>query len=79
MRRFYLQRYEDVSEVSGVGRVADGVEFAPGGVAVVRWRGTLASTVVFEQGMAAVEAIHGHGGRTRVVWIDEPVGVEVSV
>lgn len=70
MRRFYLQRDEDVSGVSGEGIVADGVEFSPGGVVVMRWRGKVASTVVFDQGMAALEAIHGHEGRTRAVWVD---------
>lgn len=73
MRRFKLQRDEDVTGFSGTGVVADGVEFSPGGVAVVRWRGEWASTVIHERGVASVEAIHGHDGRTRVVWIDGPV------
>jgi hypothetical protein len=73
MRRFHLHRVVDVSGVSGTGIVADGVEF-PGGVVVIRWRGKHASTVVHEQGVASVEAIHGHGGQTRVIFIDDEDG-----
>lgn len=69
-RRFRLQRDVDVSGVSGVGIVAEGVEFSDGTV-VVRWisAGNPSSTVVWPD-MAAVEHIHGHGGATRIVWLD---------
>lgn len=67
MRTFHLQRDEDVSGISGTGRVAEGVEFSDGTV-VVRWLvGDHQSTVVWP-GIDAVEAIHGHGGATRIVW-----------
>lgn len=68
MRRFQLQRDVDVSGISGVGTVADGVVFSDG-VTVVRWRGERQSTVVWP-GIEDVEAIHGHGGATRIVWVD---------
>jgi hypothetical protein len=68
-RLFELHRKEDVTGVSGVGVVADGCLF-PDGVAVVRWRGEHRSTVVWTEGMAAVEAVHGHGGATVVQWCD---------
>jgi hypothetical protein len=68
VRRFRLQRDVDVSGISGTGVVADGVVF-PDGVAVVRWRGERQSTVVWPS-IDDVEAIHGHGGATRIVWID---------
>lgn len=68
MRRFQLQRDHDVSGVSGVGIVADGVEF-PDGTVVIRWRGERQSTVLWT-GIGDVEAIHGHGGATRIAWID---------
>lgn len=67
MRAFILQRDVDVSGISGVGTVAEGVEFSDGTV-VIRWIvGEHQSTVVWPS-IAAVEAIHGHGGATRVVW-----------
>lgn len=69
-RRFVLQRSRDISGVSGIGIVADGVEF-PDGVVVMRWRGGTPSTVVQDHGISAVEAIHGHDGHTRIVWLDE--------
>lgn len=68
-RRFHLQRDEDVTGVSGTGVVADGCAF-PDGSAVVRWRGEHRSTVAWEQGVESIEAINGHAGRTRLVWLD---------
>lgn len=74
-RVFILFRDKDVTGISGTGPVADGVVF-PDGATVVRWRdlggpaaerGVRPTTVVFET-VAAVEALHGHGGATRIVW-----------
>ena len=67
MRIFQLHRDHDVSGISGTGIVADGVVF-PDGVTVIRWRGERRSTVVW-QSVDDVEAIHGHGGATRIVWV----------
>lgn len=70
MIRFVLQRDEDVFGVSGVGVVAEGVVFSDG-TAVLRWRGEWPTSVVFhDRGLEAVQEIHGHGGRTRVVIIE---------
>lgn len=66
-RLFELERSEDVSGVSGTGTVAEGIEFSDGTVAL-RWIvGEHRSTVIWPS-MAAVEAVHGHDGRTSVVW-----------
>lgn len=65
---FTLQRDEDESGVSGTGVVADGVRW-PDGSAVMRWRTEYASTAVYAS-MEDLRCIHGHGGRTRVVWAD---------
>jgi len=71
-RRFELHRDVDSTGVSGVGVVADGVSFDEGDVVVLRWRGKWPTSVVFhERGVESIEAIHGHGGNTRIVWIDE--------
>lgn len=68
MRLFELHRDHDVSGVSGTGVVAEGVQFSDG-TCVVRWRTDIGSTVVWHS-ITDVEAVHGHGGATRVVWID---------
>jgi hypothetical protein len=68
-RRFYLQRDTDISGISGVGRVADGVLWADGTVSI-RWRGERPS-IVHWSSLADVEYIHGHGGATRIVWVDQ--------
>jgi hypothetical protein len=68
MRRFTLQRHEDVTGVSGTGFVAEGVQFSDGTV-VVRWRGEHATTTVHAS-FASVEAIHLHVGKTSVDWLE---------
>jgi hypothetical protein len=67
-RRIELHRDQDVTGVSGIGRVAEGVVFENGHV-VLRWLGELTSTV-HHSSVENVRRIHGHDGRTRVVWID---------
>ena len=62
-------RTEDVSEVSGIGCVADGIVF-PDGVAVLRWRTAGGSTAVYDS-IKSLEMIHGHDGRTKIKYIDK--------
>ncbi len=66
-RTFHLQRDEDVTGASGSGHVADGVLW-PDGTVTVKWLGEYASEVSWPKGIEAVERIHGHDGRTRIVW-----------
>lgn len=69
-RRFHLLRHTDESGVSGEGVVAWGVVF-PDGVVALRWNSAWPTSVVFhDRGMDAVEAVHGHGGLTEIVWLD---------
>ena len=70
MRRFYLKRDEDVSGVSGTGRVAEGVEFDNGKVAMT-WKSEFPSVTVYDS-VTVVEKIHSHKGKdkTRLVWVD---------
>ena len=71
MRRFQLHRDEDVSGVSGVGVVAEGVAFSGGGPVAMRWTSEWPTSVVFhDRGVESLEAVHGHNGRTRIVWLD---------
>lgn len=66
MRTFHLERSEDISGVSGLGRVAEGVQFSDGRCAV-RWMSQPASCSTYDS-IKDVETIHGHGGRTIIVW-----------
>ena len=70
MRRFELHRDEDETGISGTGVVAEGIEFSDGMV-VVRWKSDWPTSVVFhDRGVESVLALHGHGGKTRLVWVD---------
>ena len=68
-RLFELIRTEDETGVSGTGSVAWGVEF-PDGKCVLRWRTEFSSVTVYDS-MTALEAIHGHGGKTVVRFLKE--------
>lgn len=66
-RRFVLKHHADIS---GVGVVAEGVEFSDGTVAL-RWLSVWPISVVFhDKGMDAVEALNGHGGAIEIVYLD---------
>jgi len=68
--RFYLHRDEDESGVSGTGLVAHGVEF-PDGTVVLHWcvPGVPSGTTIYTN-IHAVRKVHGHNGKTQVVWLD---------
>lgn len=70
MRRFYLKRDEDINGVSGTGRVAEGVEFDNGKIAMT-WKSEFPSVTVYDS-VTVVEKIHSHKGKdkTRLVWVD---------
>ena len=59
---FYLVRLEAASGVSGTGRVAQGIVFDNGRVAMT-WLSEHPSTTVYDN-LGEVRAIHGHEGRT---------------
>ncbi len=67
-RRLTLVRDEDPTGISGVGEIAEGVQFSDGAV-VLRWLTEHRSTGVYEN-LRDLLAIHGHEGRTRVEWKD---------
>ena len=66
MRVFELMRDEDLSGVSGIGLVAVGVVF-PSGKVVLEWLGSRSTFGIYDD-LADVERIHGHGGKTRVLF-----------
>lgn len=71
MRRFHLERLEDATGVSGTGRIAEGVRFSTG-ECVLNWL-TAHRSQAFYQDVATLVKIHGHGGKTRLVWDDVDV------
>lgn len=66
MRSFELHRDEDETGISGIGTVAEGVEFTDGTCAM-RWLTGTSSTAIYASVDDVVD-IHGHGGKTRLVW-----------
>ena len=67
MRLFNLVRTQDFSGVSGTGIVAEGVEFHDGQV-VMSWFGQH-HTLEVSPSIESIEKIHGHEGKSKVVWI----------
>lgn len=71
IKRFELHRDQDISGVSGSGVVAEGVQFSDGHICL-QWMGRWPTSVVWhDKGIESVEAVHGHNGATRIVWLDE--------
>jgi hypothetical protein len=73
VQEFHLLREEDVSGTSGVGVVARGVKL-PSGACVLEWC-TFHSSIAIYKNVADVEAIHGHGGKTKLVMGPPPTKV----
>lgn len=68
MRIFHLVRTEDVSGVSGLGTIAEGVEFHDG-QCVLSWFGQHHCVSIWLD-VKSILAVHGHEGRTRIEWKD---------
>lgn len=68
---FTLHRDEDPSNVSGTGVVAEGWESSQAGWVVLVWLSGTPSLCVYRD-IRELEAIHGHSGKTRIVW-DNPL------
>ena len=64
-KTFYLHRTEDESGVSGTGRIAQGIIFDNGKVAMT-WLSEHPSVTVYDN-IGEVKAIHGHEGKTEVI------------
>jgi hypothetical protein len=69
-RVFHLIRDEDHTGVSGTGIVAEGIVFSTGRVAL-HWTASGLSSTALHDSLENLVAIHGHSGRTRVVFLDE--------
>ena len=69
MRSFRIVRTEDVSGISGVGIVAEGVEFHDGQCAI-SWFGRH-QIVEIASNLDTWITVHGHEGRTTIEFIGE--------
>lgn len=69
MKRFVLERAEDVSGNSGTGLVAEGIQFSNGQI-VIHWLSQWEAINVYSNAVV-LEKLHGHGGRTVVRWLDK--------
>lgn len=76
MRRFNLVREFDASGVSGIGVVAEGCVSSSGRVHLW-WLTAMRSTGDYDS-IDDLIAIHGHGGWSRIEWIDEPLVTRVT-
>lgn len=65
-RLFKLVRIEDETGISGTGTVAEGIEFS-NGMCAMSWLTAMHSVAVYPN-VKQLEAIHGHNGRTKVVY-----------
>jgi hypothetical protein len=70
IRRFYFQRNEDESGVSGTGIVVTGCEY-PSGQVVIEWSASPVKSITVYPNVEAAINVHSHGGKTVLVWIDE--------
>lgn len=79
-RTFKLIRDEDVTGVSGLGAVVEGVLFSDGHAAVHWVNSPYPTTTPHPEGLESVMYIHDHkgAGTTRLVWDDEasPAGFD---
>lgn len=66
MRAFCLLRTEDESGISGVGRIAEGIEFS-NGLCAVTWLSDHPSVNIY-MSLNEIEVIHGHHGKTQIVF-----------
>lgn len=69
-RRFVLVRHEDITGKSGVGIIAEGVQWR-GGTADLHWVTDYESFVHWPGGVEAILAVHGHDGATVARFLDD--------
>ena len=69
-RRFQLIRRDDETGVSGTGVVVEGVVFSDGHAAI-HWTGSKwPTTTPHPGGIESVLDVHGHDGKTVLMWLD---------
>ena len=68
MKYFVLERFEDVSKISGLGIIAEGIVWSDGTVAY-RWLSDIATTVIADN-IETVQELHGHDGKTEIRYLE---------
>lgn len=68
IKRFHFERKQDVSGISGTGRVAEGVILSTGEV-VLNWLGEHSSINIYHS-INDVNFIHSHGSCTSIIFDD---------
>jgi hypothetical protein len=68
-RRFVLNRIDDETGNSGQGVVAIGTQY-PNGHISLTWLSHL-GTYAWYDSMMVVMGLHGHNGKTEVIWLDK--------
>lgn len=66
MKIFTLYRMEDETGISGIGLVAEGVQFSNGKCALT-WLTEFSSVAIYDS-IEVVDKIHGHNGKTKIIW-----------
>jgi hypothetical protein len=69
-RRFELIRYEDETGISGVGKIAEGVQFSSG-KCILAWTIKDIHSVTVYDAVEQMIKIHGHDGKTELKWMDD--------
>lgn len=73
-RRFYLERKDDVTGLSGTGRVLEGVVWQNGKV-TVQWRPPLATITIYDSFEIFEQLhVHGHPSINVVRWLEPHAG-----
>lgn len=68
-RLFMVDRRKDQTGISGVGVIAEGVQFTDGTV-VIRWITETATTAIFDS-IEDLRKVHGHRGDSVIRWIED--------
>lgn len=76
LRRFHFERAKDISGISGCGKIAFGVMFDDGQIAL-HWEGAHSSLNIYKS-INDMMFIHGHEGSTQLVW-DDPLDENEAV
>jgi hypothetical protein len=69
MRRFTLDRSQDITGISGVGVIAYGIEWSPDGPCDLFWLRT--KTTGQYPSVDVLKAIHCYNDNARVIYVDE--------
>jgi hypothetical protein len=68
-RLFMVDRRKDQTGISGIGVIAEGVQFTDGTV-VIRWITETPTTAVFDS-IDDLRKVHGHRGDSVIRWVED--------